>query len=465
VNTPARWRNDADAVSADPCRYDGVDTRFLAGHGRQPGGRSTRRNDVKLTSMSGRRWLRGVVCTGIALAGAVLVAQPADAYTKASNNSCNEVRWTSEQPRYRIHYEEFFAGGGDAWGLVDLHRAAWEVISEFNKIGGTTAEVVDDGMVTSRDAFEAGDWYPEELDASGDPIPTIHIGFTDDPYEISASGTGTGAAQYHIDGTTCTYSQVHIVFRDMNLVDWNFGTPSDSGKDYYTAEASDETGIYFRPAFLHELIHAFGLTHSDDTYAFMNYGQWPWAGGGRDETEAIRPLPDDIRGLRYLYPGSGTRSEVAVLNTWYTESGDPEEPAIQNGICAPSLGDTFSTFFYTYECGDGGPDAGSTEVCADDRLFTRYTFANYSTEAADSIDVRLFFSTDDTYQSTDLGSPTHRDVTVASAHSIMYKTTWRVPSGLVSGQEYYVIVYVVGTTTSGGWVEDWIPLTGTVTGC
>jgi hypothetical protein len=112
-----------------------------------------------------------------------------------------------------------------------------------------------------------------------------------------------------------------------------------------------------------------------------------------------------------------------------------------------------------------GPNGGSDTVCAGDQFYTRYTFANYSTTQADNINIRMYLSADDVYDSADLLSPTLASATVNEARSKQIFQRWETPTGLTSGTRYYVILHALGTTTSGDWVEDWTPLTGTVKAC
>jgi hypothetical protein len=299
-----------------------------------------------------------------------------------------------------------------------------------------------------------------------DAVPTIHVGFTDDSTDTSGAAGATVVPQ---PDANCHYDEAHIVFKDMNLQDWNFGTPSEVGDDYYTAGESDPSGKrYFRTAYLHELLHSFGLDHTANSYSFMDYNYFPWAGGGRSERDAVRPLPDDAQGLRDLYPNAGNRHEVAVLNTWFDPNATFNGSAVMHGLCSPSLGTAYSSNIFRFSpgCGAGGPDGGSTTVCAGDRLYTRFAFANYSTDVANDIDIRAFFSTDEVFQlGTDVVSPTARVTTVGAERSALLDRAWQVPAGLQTGTEYYVIIEVAGTTADGGAVEDWIPLRGKVTGC
>jgi hypothetical protein len=414
---------------------------------------------MKLITTGRRRWLRGALCAGLALAGTVAVAQPAQAYRTLNAGNCTEVTWKSN-PQVVVHLSEFWAGGGsnpDDFGA--MYEATYDVRSQFNLVGKTSAQAYEANVGASISPFKAGDWF-------NDPVPTIHVGFTDDPTDTSGAA---GATVVPPPDANCQYAEAHIVFENMNLHNWNFGTPSEVGDDYYMAGEGDPSGnTYFRTAYLHELLHSFGLDHTHGAYSFMNYNYFPWSGGGRSERDSVRPLPDDAMGLRHLYPGAGNRHDVAVLNTWFNPNAVYNGSAIQHGLCSPSLGTAFSTDIFRFSpgCGTGGPTGGSTTVCAGDRLYTRFAFANYSTDVADDIDIRAFFSTDDIFQlGTDVVSPTGRDTTVGAGGSALLERTWQIPAGLQTGTEYYVIIEVAGTTANGGAVEDWIPLRGKVTGC
>jgi hypothetical protein len=414
---------------------------------------------MKVISRKRIRWVGRVVVASIAVAGVVAVGQPAHAYTLQTSGSCSEVRWSTAKPVYKIHIYEFFDGGGTVDDLVSLFSAVYDVMREFNNIGGTTATVDLSGNTSDARPYDANTPF-------NDPTPTIHIGFTNDPYDIDSSGTAHASTKFSVDQKTCTYTEARITFRDYSLQKWDLGTPSSASDKYWTTTDTDPSSYqWFRPIMLHELLHAFGLAHSDNTYSFMNYLDTPWVGGGVAETDAIRPLPDDARAIRYLYPGTSTREEIALLTTWYDTSLEIGGSADQLHLCTPSLGDALSSNPFDYWCGTGGSKAGSTKVCAGDKLYTRFTFANYSTDKADNVNVRLYLSSDDVWDFSDPISPTGINVTVDSGRSKWVGKGWDVPSGLVSGTKYYVIMDAVGATSSGAQVESWTPLPGLVTAC
>jgi hypothetical protein len=187
-------------------------------------------------------------------------------------------------------------------------------------------------------------------------------------------------------------------------------------------------------------------------------GEFPWA--NRRGSNSIRPLPDDVRFLRDLYSAAGTRSEVAVLNTWWdsaaavTQGSRPQE-----FNCAPSLGTTDSVQFNAGFCGTGGPASGSTDVCPNDILRSRFTIANYSTSAVD-LEARIYLSPNRIWDVQDWVSVTSRPISIVQSDSGNFARTWRVPNA--EWGFYNVIVRVTGVTTTGDPVEDWMPLPGSV---
>lgn len=155
---------------------------------------------------------------------------------------------------------------------------------------------------------------------------------------------------------------------------WNFGTPfttwhgddpSQTAYAYYDAGPTDIAGkTWFRPSFVHELLHAFGFNHTLTRYSFINHrgnGGFPWANRERDD--AVRPLPDEIATLRRLYPASDSRSDVAALNTWYAPPGDSDDDAAwQVKLCTPSLGTAWSPTTSDGPCGVNGSNVISVPV-------------------------------------------------------------------------------------------------------
>jgi hypothetical protein len=402
--------------------------------------------------------VRRMVCVaGVAAIAVAGSAAPAQAYHLKTTSTCTSIKWTTPNPVYRVHIYEFVDGGADVYDLMDLDAAVYDVMREFDNAGGTSASVDTSGITNDARAYESGTPF-------NDTAPTIHIGFTDDPYEVDSKGIAKASATYSVDPVTCTYNEVRITFRDFSLQDWNLGTPAGAGEPYYTTQDTDRAGnLWFRPILLHEVLHAFGLDHTKASYSFMDWFAYPWAGGGVAEEDAIRPLPDDLEALRALYPAAGDRSEIALLTTWYDQNNVVSGSAAHIHVCVPSRGGSQSAGPLTdYYCGVGGPNAGSTTVCAGDQLHAWYAFANYSTEKADDVSVRMYLSTDDVYDSTDtLMSPTLASATVEAAHTKMIGQRFEVPSGLTSGAKYYLVLHALGTTTSGDWVEDWTPLTNT----
>ncbi len=404
---------------------------------------------------AGRHQWRAALIAGAVAATTLTSPQVAAAYTTQTAGVCTSMTWESP-PQYIVQSTEFWTGGGTLDDLSGLFQALYDVNVQLNQIGRSSAEVLLTGYVNiDISAFEFGTWY-------NDAVPTLHIGFTSDPAVIP-NGAIAASQIGPVDQATCTYDEAHIVFLDPDNQDWNYDTPQDTGEDFFTAGRNDTAGVpWFRQVYQHELIHTFGLAHSDDTYAFMNGNDRPWA--NRPGAESIRPLPDDVRGLRNLYPpaaGSPARSEVALLNSWFDAGNIASGAATQFQNCAPSLGAGDSADFFAAHCGVGGPDSGSTDVCPGDILRTRVSIANYSNREV-NLTARIYLSLDDVYTNQDWISVTSRPVTVPAGHSDHLARSWVVPNPTTTDADYRVIARVTGTTNQGVAVEDWIPLTGTV---
>ena len=371
------------------------------------------------------------------------ISNAANAFTPRTLNGCTPITWAS-QPKVVLHTTEFL--GADLVDLLQLTDAMRDVHKQFNLVGGTAAQVTV--LETSADPFVFQSWF-------NDPTPTIHVGFT------SSATANIGVTFWNLDAA-CHIIEAHIQFQDLTAFGWTFSYPEAYGELYYDVTLSNAAGDrYFRISYVHELLHAFGFAHSNDSYSMLNYGDRPWA--NRVADDAIRPLPDDVEGLRSLYPLAGTRREVAVLNTWYNPivSTETYPAANQQQLCEPSLGSAWNIDRFSDVCGvTASGAAGSTIVAGGNTLRTRFAFANYSTESVDVI-ASLYFSTDDTWDAADVASVTTRSFSVGANTSSQQGRTWTVPSGLAPG-DYYVIARVVATTSSGVVVTDWIPLRGTV---
>ncbi len=401
----------------------------------------------------------------------------ADPVTPGGTTGCPaENTWSNPRVTMVVHTGGFTMDVGSLLGAVN------DVVAEFNRVGGTSASV--GRVVTSTVPFNL---VVQEHDAS----PTIHVGATYQP-QLTATGEDpdpSGQAWRFPDSRGCIAS-VNIGMR--NDMAWDLGTPPltdptvlEKGDVYYDAIAEPATGMYFRPVFLHEVLHAFGLDHSRETYSLMNYsgnpsdptdpGSYPWA--NRVPARMVRPLSADVRTLRALYPSSAsTRSEVAALttwfeavpNTWAVPLMDPatDPPAVQATLCAPSTGDSWSTELFGDNCGEQRGDPPTNVVCMDDVLRARFALANYSTSDVE-VTARLWFSLDEQWGPDDAVSPTVRSFSVGQAGSTLSGNTWAVPAlGYLVGQQeirtFYPIIRVEATTGDGTVVRDWIPLPGLV---
>jgi len=225
---------------------------------------------------------RLMVCAALVVAGIVATAAPASAYnlttlTGASGVQCSPGKFSSGNVTVVLHLGESRAGTADQTAIND---AVYWVNSEIGFVGGSTAYI--GSMTTTYDPFTFGSWF-------GDTTPTIHVGFSSSLGEEIGGQTKRGPFTV----SACTYNEAQIVLPDVVARTWDFGTP---GWDYFQAtETGASSKLWFRPVYLHELLHAFGLEHTSTDYANMNYGIKPWA--NRPANDMMKPLPDDVKAL------------------------------------------------------------------------------------------------------------------------------------------------------------------------
>jgi hypothetical protein len=412
--------------------------------------------------------------------GAHAAAAPPAGSTGTTNtgppppSNCKDDGFWDSPPRLVVHTGEFLndvRSTNPALDEVYLLDAANDIVNQFNSTGGTSAKITS--VTASSEPFTFEHWF-------NDATPTIHVGFTnnirnftDDP---NADGLTSPYGTINVFG--CEMER-HIVFTtgaDPNGHDWDMRTPADipctTGSSlYYDAGPTDCNGYsWFRPSLLHELLHAFGYQHTKTQYAFMNHrgtGGFPWANRGPDQQ--IRPLPYDVSLLRRDYPGTGTRYDVAVLNTWYTAPTDStDDAAHQVKLCKPSLGASWASSTSSGTCGLDGTDSGATSVCVGDTLKTRYTLANYSTGSV-TVNSSLWMSTDEAQGVDDTPSSTSaRRDDIPAATSLPVKAEWKVPD--LTGKKLHPIILITsnhqnadGSIDPKSETKDSIPLRGTIT--
>lgn len=440
----------------------------------------TGQEECQMTSLrsAARRWfMRAAIGVATVTAAALAVPSTAHAYSlQTAGTTCGgtgqpAVKFAKPTVKMVVHYGESQTA---LFGVLQLLDAVNEVNGQFNLMGGTAARVTS--VQATSDPFTWDTPYK-------DTEPTIHVGFVTSMIIDGVNHVGAEKPM-DVNGSTCTYNEAHIAFLDLNNQAWDFGEPAtfwlNDGYDRDTTvclpNGKCQNPSYFRPNYLHELLHGFGLQHSDTTFSFMDYGAYPWA--NRPDGQKVRPLPDDLRAMRYLYPDSSTRYDVALLNSWDDDSdlsGGSHPAATAKLLCAPSLGADFDSDpahrYSPYSCGTGGPKSGSLTACAGDSLKTRFALVNYSTEEMDA-SVSLYFSVDTQFdRGTDIYSGETMDVTLVPGGFKLYSKPWKMPA-LTSGQKYYSILRVTaqkhvdsGSVPGQSLVADWIPLRGTMTGC
>jgi hypothetical protein len=376
--------------------------------------------------------------------------------------------WTTP-PRVLIHTTGLTDAGVADDQLPKLLIQAEDAVGQLNDIGASSADVASVSTTTKPYAYESMTF--------GDSVPTIHVGFVS-PDTIKADNNGDGAggltSQMYMAGCSPT---VTIDFSTASSKTWSFSSPFEQGVAYYDAgdksTGKSDPGTWFRPSFLHEMLHAFGLQHTNTAYAMMNHrgdndpaGGFPW--GNRADADAVRPLPDDVRLLRAAYPASGARWDVDALDTWYGVTATSKGGAANQGaLCKPSLGYAFvDSELADGACGTGGPDGASTNTCSGDSLYTRYALNNYSTGSV-RVTQSLWLSSDDTWDGNDIASTTTHTDDLAVTTSKLAEAKWTIPS--MSGTNLHAIVHLFSEHINADGSVDpdslhiaWMPLRGTI---
>jgi hypothetical protein len=433
--------------------------------------------------MPGGTRLRRFAVLAAALAALGTAAAAPTEHAAAAAAGCPKAPKTwPAAPRLVVHLSELTASGGDFGSELLMLGQMGDAVNQLNSIGASSAQVA--GIDTTTEPFLFGSSFPETE-------PAIHVGFAS-AAKITADA-GKFAAGYTSPGIYMSAScepTVTIEFPDLNAMSWAFNSPfalAAKGASYYDAGdkapfvAGDTPvgangGTWFRPSFLHELLHAFGLHHTSDEYSMMNHrggndpnGGFPWA--NRADADAVRPLPYEIGLLRTSYPASGTRWDVAALDTWFhVTSTSVGGAANQVKLCTPSLGSALSADQETSgPCGEGGRNGGSTKVKQGNRLRTRYALANYSTGSL-KLTEQLWLSKDEQWLATDIPVAATRTETIPAATSRLVEASWKLPA-LTAGTRYHPIIHVFaehvnadGSIDPGSLRLDWIPLRGLVCG-
>ncbi|HEY6886611.1 MAG TPA: hypothetical protein VI300_02490, partial [Solirubrobacter sp.] len=352
------------------------------------------------------------------------------------------AHWTT-QPRLLIHTAE---APGDT---TLLKSVGTDVMNQFNAIGATSAKIT--GVTTTTTAFK----YEKRYD---DPVPTIHVGFAPQATILDANGDEAGGlTSDRYMGLDCQPS-VTIEFPMESA--WDYGSP---GENYYDAgpKNTDKGGTWWRPSLMHEVLHAFDLDHTSAEYAYMNHrgsGGFPWA--NRPAHEEVRPLPYDDELIRAAYPGSGSRWDVAALNTWYEFTDTSKgKAADQVKLCSPSVGTRWSDETSSDGC---AADGTTTVGAAGSVLRTRFALANYSTGAVD-VTYKLWLSKDRVWDASDLAVAAEHTDHLDEATSKLEPDKWTLPA-LCSGVTYHPIIRVEATHYNvlgqPVTITDWIPLRG-----
>lgn len=359
-------------------------------------------------------------------------AERALAYEVSHHNLCNGVTWYSN-PSFRIATVSFDTAGRRA--------AIYDTVSTIGLVGDQTLD------------FSLGQ-YPGTWTALGNEHNDVFAA----PFSQYDMADYAGWTRRKYRPFTCRFDEADVIFDSGDP--FVFGIPENHDKPFWwTGYREGPNGTkYLRMVSLHEFLHAAGLGHEDNTWAIMNYESYPWRNRSTDQMMA--PLPDDRRGLRFLYPSSGTERNVAVVNT-YVDVSQVGSDGAANGrkLCMAAAGGGFSAGNFPpadYYCSD----PSFVHVCPGDRVYTRFSIANDGTVAAD-VDERLYFSSDFELSPDDIPSPTIWSKSVDGGKHFRDGHSFAVPAGLVAEKTYYLILKLESDLVSESSLQDnWIPAGG-----
>ena len=165
----------------------------------------------------------------------------------------------------------------------------------------------------------------------------------------------------------------------------------------------------FELVMLHELGHAFGLSHSDGRVATMN--TYYYNGGPNGHSNTVEPHGDDRYGIRLLYPDSSTDRDISVSRFYNTGGGSS----------------SFNRVSTT-----GG--AWRTTLSRGGRYRLQYTMENLGTRS-ESPQIKFYISTNSYISTADtyLGSSTW---SIPAGSYATANKTFTVPNSLTPGRYY-----------------------------
>ena len=310
---------------------------------------------------------------------------------------------------------------------------AEDAVGQLNDIGASSAHVASVATTTKPFGYESMTF--------GDAMPTIHVGFVTHKTHHGGQRRRRRRRSHlqDVHGRLLADGDDRVPRRPGHVlvVQLAVREGDDRSRRPLLRRRRDRArrrapypGTWFRPSFLHELLHAFGLHHTSSAYAMMNHrgdDGFPW--GNRADADAVRPLPDDVRLLRASYPASGTRWDVDATQHVVRASRRARRaaPPTRSSSARPASAPRSCT----RPVSDGPcSTSGSTSACPGDTLYTRYALNNYSTGSV-RVTSTLSLSSDETSDATDALSATKRTDDLSATTSKLVEAKWKVPS--VSG--------------------------------
>lgn len=365
------------------------------------------------------------ISLAFAFTTALLAAPGAGAYELNQHNGCTKVRWEFN-PTFRLNTLSF--------NTVAKRESMYDPAAAIGQVGDQYFSI---GFNLYSGSVSLGNGHHDLFAA---PLAN---------WNLQNFG---GLTRIKYRWPTCYFKEIDVVFDSDDL--WAVGVPADYGLDYWTTGYLEgpNGSKFLRMTSLHEFLHVAGLEHETNSWAIMNYGNYPWR--NTERRYQMSPLPDDRRGLRRIYMANGSEQNVAILTT-YINPNDVSVNGVPRGneLCRASGGDGFSAGIFDPSCGV----PKKLTACPGDLIYARFAIANDSTVGV-TVDKHLYFSTDPILSWNDTMSYSTSSRSLDAGKDFRDWATFTVPQGVFPGQSYYLIAALESDLPMDeSSTDNWIP--------